>query len=79
MSSRQWSNSHHLQPVCSGRTCGSGTYAASKAVGDQLVRAATQELGPRGITVNSVLPGATRTASFEGSGVPSDVVARQLR
>ncbi|MCW2744363.1 MAG: 3-oxoacyl-ACP reductase [Mycobacterium sp.] len=40
---------------------GGGLYAASKAAGDQLVRAAAQELGPRQITVNSVLPGATRT------------------
>ncbi|MEV2212090.1 SDR family oxidoreductase [Streptomyces sp. NPDC050997] len=42
-----------------------GLYAASKAAGDQLVRAAAQELGPRGITVNSVLPGATRTDALE--------------
>ncbi|UIJ34309.1 SDR family oxidoreductase [Allobranchiibius sp. GilTou73] len=43
---------------------GGGLYAASKAAGDQLVRAAAQELGPRHITVNSVLPGATRTAMW---------------
>jgi NAD(P)-dependent dehydrogenase (short-subunit alcohol dehydrogenase family) len=36
-------------------------YAASKAAADALVRAAAQELGLRQITVNSVLPGATRT------------------
>jgi 3-oxoacyl-[acyl-carrier protein] reductase len=40
---------------------GGGLYAASKAAGEQLVRALAQELGPRQITVNSVLPGATRT------------------
>ncbi|MFF4774101.1 glucose 1-dehydrogenase [Microtetraspora fusca] len=40
---------------------GRGLYAASKAAGEQMVRAAARELGPRRITVNSVLPGATRT------------------
>ncbi|MGW1713785.1 SDR family oxidoreductase [Streptomyces sp. NPDC002156] len=53
----------------------SGVYSASKAAGDQLVRAAAQELGSRGITVNSVLPGATRTESFDSAGVPADVIA----
>ncbi|MFF3504275.1 glucose 1-dehydrogenase [Streptomyces sp. NPDC003247] len=43
----------------------SGLYAASKAAGDLLVRTAAKELGPRGITVNSVLPGATRTDALE--------------
>lgn len=56
----------------------SGVYAASKAAGDQLVRAAAQELGPRGITVNSVLPGATRTDSFDNAGVPADVIAETV-
>ncbi|MCX4092612.1 SDR family oxidoreductase [Nocardia sp. alder85J] len=40
---------------------GAGAYAASKAAVEQLVRAAAAELGPRGVTVNSVRPGATRT------------------
>ncbi|MFF0490274.1 glucose 1-dehydrogenase [Nocardia sp. NPDC004068] len=43
---------------------GSGAYAASKAAVDQLVRTAAAELGPRGITVNSVLPGAVRTEAL---------------
>lgn len=38
-----------------------GLYAASKAAGDQLVRVLATELAPRRITVNSVLPGPTRT------------------
>lgn len=38
-----------------------GVYAASKAAGEQLVRVLAKEVGPRGITVNSVLPGMTRT------------------
>jgi 3-oxoacyl-[acyl-carrier protein] reductase len=45
---------------------GGGLYAASKAAGDALVRTAAQELGPRQITVNSVLPGATRTEMWTG-------------
>ena len=45
----------------------SGVYAASKAAGDQLVRAAAKELGPRGITANSVLPGATRSDALEAA------------
>jgi 3-oxoacyl-[acyl-carrier protein] reductase len=40
---------------------GGGLSAASKAAGDQLVRAAAQELGARRITVNAVQAGATRT------------------
>lgn len=40
---------------------GSGLYAASKAASDTMVRVLAKELGPRGVTVNSVLPGATRT------------------
>jgi 3-oxoacyl-[acyl-carrier protein] reductase len=39
----------------------SAVYGASKAAGDALVRALAKELGPRGTTVNSVLPGAIRT------------------
>lgn len=64
----------NVQPAVTPRA-DSGLYAASKAAGDQLVRAAAQELGPRGITVNSVLPGATRTKSFDKAGVPADVIA----
>ncbi|MGK5636707.1 SDR family oxidoreductase [Streptomyces sp. URMC 126] len=43
------------------RRPGAGVYAASKAAGDALVRALAHELGPRRVTVNSVLPGATDT------------------
>lgn len=51
----------------------SGLYAASKAAGDQLVRTLARELGSRQITVNSVLPGATRTDAF--LSVRGDVLA----
>ena len=54
--------------VSSGQTVvvrpASGLYAASKAAGDQLVRVLAHELGPRKITVNSVLPGPTRTDGY---------------
>jgi 3-oxoacyl-[acyl-carrier protein] reductase len=45
---------------------GGGLYAASKAAGGALVRSAALELGSRRITVNSVLPGATRTDMWTG-------------
>lgn len=40
---------------------GMGLLAASKAAGDQLARTLARELGSRSVTVNSVLPGLTRT------------------
>ncbi|CUU58111.1 3-oxoacyl-[acyl-carrier protein] reductase [Parafrankia irregularis] len=40
---------------------GTGVYGASKAAVEHLVRVLAKELGPRQITVNSVLPGGTRT------------------
>ncbi|MBB5918143.1 3-oxoacyl-[acyl-carrier protein] reductase [Nocardia transvalensis] len=45
---------------------GTGLYAASKAAGEEMVRVLARELGPRGITVNTVLPGATRTEALAG-------------
>lgn len=47
-----------------GHLPGAALYAASKAAVDQLVRYLAWELGPRGVTVNSVLPGGTRTDNF---------------
>ncbi|MGQ4617399.1 SDR family oxidoreductase [Nocardia sp. R7R-8] len=44
-------------------------YGASKAAVEQLVRVLARELGPRGITVNSVLPGAVRTDALTASGM----------
>lgn len=43
---------------------GSGLYGASKAAAEELVRVLARELGPRGITVNTVLPGVTRTEAL---------------
>lgn len=42
-----------------------GLYAASKAAADSLVRTLAKELGPREITVNSVLPGITRSENAD--------------
>ncbi|MGV9675705.1 SDR family NAD(P)-dependent oxidoreductase [Nocardia sp. NPDC003482] len=56
---------------------GQALYAASKAAGEHLVRTAARELGARGITVNSVLPGPTDTDLFASSGAPVDVLLAQ--
>ncbi|GAA3261923.1 hypothetical protein GCM10020216_102960 [Nonomuraea helvata] len=40
-------------------------YSASKAAGEQLVRAFSREVAPRRITVNAVLPGPTNTDSVQ--------------
>lgn len=53
---------------------GTGAYAASKAAGDLLVQTAARELGSRGITINSVLPGPTRTDMLN---VDPDLIAAQ--
>ncbi|MFI6025576.1 SDR family oxidoreductase [Amycolatopsis magusensis] len=49
---------------------GTALYAATKAAGDQLVKVVAKELGARGITVNSVLPGAVRTDALAADGPP---------
>lgn len=50
-----------------------GFYAASKAAEAQLARSWAAEFGPRGIRVNTVSPGATRTPINADSG---DVIAQ---
>jgi 3-oxoacyl-[acyl-carrier protein] reductase len=45
---------------------GSSVYAASKAGAEAFARSAAQELGARGITVNSVAPGTTETDMSAG-------------
>jgi 3-oxoacyl-[acyl-carrier protein] reductase len=46
---------------------GSTTYAAAKAGAEAFMRSAAQELGERGITLNSVAPGPTVTEMLENS------------
>jgi 3-oxoacyl-[acyl-carrier protein] reductase len=55
---------------------GTGVYAASKAAVDHLVRVLARELGHRGITVNSVLPGAVLTQTLRDAG--SDVMEAEI-
>lgn len=56
---------------------GTGLYSASKAAAEELVRVLARELGPRGITVNSVRPGAVRTEALAAAG-PDPEVTRQV-
>lgn len=48
-------------------------YAASKAAVEQFTRVAARELGGRGITVNSVSPGATDTDLLRGTNSSESV------
>ncbi len=50
---------------------GAGVYAASKAAGEQMALALARELGPRGITVNVLSPGATDT---DGLIMPQEAI-----
>ncbi|MQA86559.1 MAG: SDR family oxidoreductase [Streptosporangiales bacterium] len=54
-------------------TPGEAVYAASKAAVEQFTRVATQELGERGITVNTVSPGPTDTDLLRGA-VPEEAL-----
>jgi 3-oxoacyl-[acyl-carrier protein] reductase len=47
--------------------------AAAKAGSESLMRSLAQELGPRGITCNSVAPGCTRTEMIAGQSWPEQV------
>lgn len=49
---------------------GNAPYAASKGAIEQLTLVAAQELGPRGITANTVSPGATDTELLRGTNPP---------
>lgn len=56
-------------------TPGIGPYAASKGAIEQLTAVAALELGPRGITVNTVSPGATDTELLRGTNPPQALQA----
>ena len=65
--------------ISSGGTAGSapggGLYTGSKAAGEQYVMALARELGPRGVAVNSVLPGLTDT---EGVTLPREMLPQVI-
>lgn len=48
----------------------SGTYSGTKAYVLNLTRSLHQELGPLGVRVQAVLPGATRTEIWDRAGTP---------
>lgn len=50
-------------------------YTATKAADEQLTRAWAAEFGPRGVRVNTVAPGVTRTAGNASSGAVLDAMA----
>ncbi|WP_438309984.1 glucose 1-dehydrogenase [Streptomyces sp. HUAS TT3] len=54
---------------------GIGPYAASKGAIEQLTAVAARELGPRGITVNALSPGATDTELLRGTNPPQALEA----
>jgi 3-oxoacyl-[acyl-carrier protein] reductase len=54
---------------------GIAAYAASKGAIEQLTAVAARELGPRGITVNTVSPGATDTELLRGTNPPQALEA----
>ncbi|MEU6284267.1 glucose 1-dehydrogenase [Streptomyces sp. NPDC047028] len=52
---------------------GIAPYAASKGAVEQLTAVAARELGPRGITVNTVSPGATDTEMLHAANPPQAI------
>lgn len=54
---------------------GISAYAASKGAVEQLTAIAARELGARGITVNTVSPGATDTELLRGTNPPEALEA----
>ena len=52
---------------------GNGLYAASKAAVEQLVAIASKELGGRGITANTISPGAVDTERLRADRTPDEL------
>ncbi|VWX51166.1 SDR family oxidoreductase [Novosphingobium sp. 9U] len=55
-----------------------GVYAASKAYVIALTASLNAELGDKGVRVQAVLPGATKTDFWDRSGVPLSVVPAEI-
>jgi 3-oxoacyl-[acyl-carrier protein] reductase len=68
--------------ICSNTTVlalpGFAVYGASKLAPKYFVEVLAKELGPRGITVNSVSPGVTRSAGVFTSTPPDDAYLQQM-
>lgn len=57
---------------------GNALYGASKAASDRLANFLAHELGPRAITVNSVLPGGTRTDAY-AQNIPAAIAEQHIK
>lgn len=55
----------------------SADYGAAKAAVNNLGKVLSEEFGPRGIRVNTVSPGAVRTAWWTDEGGAADIIAAQ--
>jgi 3-oxoacyl-[acyl-carrier protein] reductase len=76
---RRMADGGRIVSVSTGGTVGSspggGAYTGSKAAIEQFTMALAKELGARGVTVNTVLPGVTQT---DGLVLPEAVVAQMV-
>lgn len=64
----------HISTMGTGRSSPTwSVYTASKAAAEQFITVAAREFGPRGITVNSVSPGATETDGLHEEQTPESV------
>jgi NAD(P)-dependent dehydrogenase (short-subunit alcohol dehydrogenase family) len=73
MAERGWGSIVNLSTmVASFGQAGMALYGASRAALELLTKAWAAEYGPRGVRVNAVAPGPTRTAMMEG--VPAEMV-----
>ncbi|HEY4415585.1 MAG TPA: SDR family oxidoreductase [Verrucomicrobiae bacterium] len=52
---------------------GYGAYVATKGAVEQLTRSLAKEVGPRGITINTVSPGPTETELFMSGKTPEQI------
>ncbi|GHO52511.1 SDR family oxidoreductase [Ktedonobacter robiniae] len=77
---RRMRDGGHIVSISTGATIaitpGFGAYAGSKAAVEQFSLALSKELGPRGITVNTVLPAIVDTGTLV---LPDEVIAQLIQ